>query len=374
VAQGNDKLEGVSKLIGQVYDAALDETLWAGLAPEIAATFDSTSTAVFSFRDRGAEYISNTKNHIALRHEYEEHFNKIDPFTDAGVRFPNRVFTNREVLTEEAYRRTELYQDFCRKIEVFHVLGAVAQVGDGEFDAIGIHRPHDHRAYDETDKQAADRFWPHLRRALQLRRCLAAPGLVAGVAFDALERSGTAALVATDEGRILYANRAAERLLRAGEGIAATGGRLASTRRPLNDRLLALVRAAADTASGSGASPGGAVAIERDERLPLTVLVAPFRPAKDGFGAPLPAAIVFIRDPEQPTVATMALQGLFGLSPAEACIAGQIADGKSTDDIARRHRIAPNTVRMHLKSVFAKTGATGQAQLVSLILRSVAAL
>jgi hypothetical protein len=83
-----------------------------------------------------------------------------------------------------------------------------------------------------------------------------------------------------------------------------------SRRRAAADRLIAPVRSAVDTATGAGTAPGGAMAIDRGDHLPLTVLVAPFRPARDGFGAALPAAIVFVRDPERPTAISLLLQSL----------------------------------------------------------------
>jgi DNA-binding CsgD family transcriptional regulator len=108
--------------------------------------------------------------------------------------------------------------------------------------------------------------------------------------------------------------------------------------------------------------------------LPLTLLVAPFRPARNGFGAPLPATIVFVRDPETPTAMSLALQGLFGLTPAEAAVAGALSEGKSVEEIAALQHIALNTARVHIRNTLAKTGTTRQAQLVALILRSAAAL
>jgi DNA-binding CsgD family transcriptional regulator len=70
----------------------------------------------------------------------------------------------------------------------------------------------------------------------------------------------------------------------------------------------------------------------------------------------------------------LALQGLFGLTIAEACIASMLAEGKSLADIATRQGIALNTIRVHLKNIFAKTSTARQAQLVALILRSVAGM
>ena len=361
-------------LIGQVYDAALDEKLWARLAPEIAATFDSTSTAVFTVGEGSAYYLSATANQEeALRREYEEYYHQVDVWAEGGAKDRlGRVFSSQEILSDPEFEKTEICQDFCRRIEVFHMIGSVFPIGNDEIAAIGIHRPQGGVTYSDKDKQRVAQFLPHLQRALQIRRRLIDPAIKQLAALDALERPGTAILIASRDGRMLYANRNADDLLRAGVGIAVIAGRLATGHRATTDRLAALIRGAVDTAAGSGASPGGALAIEREDRLPLTVLVAPFRPARDGFGAAVPAAIVFIRDPESPTPMILALRGLFGLTPAEACIAGMLAEGRAIDDIASRQGITRNTVRVHLKSIFAKTGTARQAQLVALILRSVA--
>ena len=71
---------------------------------------------------------------------------------------------------------------------------------------------------------------------------------------------------------------------------------------------------------------------------------------------------------------TLVLRSLFGLTPAEACIASMVAEGRSIEDIAARQRISLNTGRVHLKNIFAKTETTRQAQLVALILRTTAVM
>src|SRR5690348_11800972 len=103
-------------------------------------------------------------------------------------------------------------------------------------------------------------------------------------------------------------------------------------------------------------------------------MVAPLRPAKDGFGGSIPAAIVFIRDAEQSTPSIEALRGLFGLTAAEAGVALAIAKGRSLDAIAASHRVSLNTARTHLKNILSKTGTRRQAELVALLLRSVATM
>jgi DNA-binding CsgD family transcriptional regulator len=61
------------------------------------------------------------------------------------------------------------------------------------------------------------------------------------------------------------------------------------------------------------------------------------------------------------------LQALFDLSPAEARVAAMIAEGHSVKTIAEQLSVQPNTIRVQLKAVFAKTGTGRQPELVSLL-------
>jgi len=153
-------------------------------------------------------------------------------------------------------------------------------------------------------------------------------------------------------------------------------GRFSATDRHAAARLAFLIQNVADTAAGLGAAgAGGAIAISRGGgRLPLALQVVPFRPATIGFGAPVPAALVFLRDPEMPSQATEILQDLFGLTPAQAAVAAKLADGRTQAEVAAILRISVHTVRDHLKAIFAKTGTSHQSQLVALLLRSVAGM
>lgn len=363
-------------LIGQLYDAALDETLWPAVAPAIAAVFEAPGTVLFTAENGVAQFVSRTANlDDKAAAEYRDHFHRVDVWAQGGIRQgPGTVLLGQEIIDPAVYTETEIWRDWARKVGNFHLVGAAFAVTSSEVGLLGIHRPQNASTFDVGDRRRVAGFLPHLQRALQTRRRLAEVQIGRDAALDALDRSATATIVAARDGRILYANPLAEALLQAGDGLRAPGGRLMAGRRTTGERLAALIRAAAETAAGQAASAGGALAVERDDRLPLTILVAPFRPARDGFGAALPAAILFIRDPETPTAMGLALQGLFGLTPTEAGVAAALAEGKSVGDIAARHRITHNTARVHVRNILAKTNTACQAQLVLLILRSVAAL
>src|SRR5205814_627159 len=126
--------------------------------------------------------------------------------------------------------------------------------------------------------------------------------------------------------------------------------------------LMRVVREAARTANGVVEAPSRALAIQRPQRLPVTVLVTPLRPSWDRTGTCPPAAMVFIRDPEQGAPAQNTLRELFGLTPAEAAITAALVEGHGLGEIAARFHVGLGTVRSHLKIILSKTGTHRQAQ------------
>ena len=62
------------------------------------------------------------------------------------------------------------------------------------------------------------------------------------------------------------------------------------------------------------------------------------------------------------------ISSFFGLTPAEARLAYEMAMGDGLGACARRLGITPNTARTHLKHVFEKTGTRRQAELLRLLL------
>jgi DNA-binding CsgD family transcriptional regulator len=59
---------------------------------------------------------------------------------------------------------------------------------------------------------------------------------------------------------------------------------------------------------------------------------------------------------------------MHGITRAEARLASMLADGISLEEAAEALLVSIQTVRSQLKSVFAKTGVTRQAELVALLL------
>jgi len=376
----NDQAEGrLLDFVGDLYDAAADPSTWQPLAPKLAGLFGSESCLlqIVDVRAGETQFLGATENFSERWwDDYRAHHYVQDLWVASGLAHLGKTILARETVPGGWLEKSSFVNEFAVTIGVHDVAGAAVALGDGKIGVIGIHRAKNRPGMEEADRKRIESLIPHVSRAMQLTLRFAEAGLGHQASLAGLECTGTATMAVDRNGLILFANRLAEALLRQGAGLGVAQGRLTGLDRRVAARLAFLIRSVADTAAGRApASAGGGIAIRRGEgRLPLTLLVAPFRPRTTGFGAPLPAALIFIRDPEIPTVAAAILQDLFGLTPAQAAVAAKLADGRTQAEVAAILRISVHTVRDHLKAIFAKTGTSHQSQLAALLLRSAAGL
>ncbi|MBI2738731.1 MAG: helix-turn-helix transcriptional regulator [Rhodospirillales bacterium] len=371
----NDE-QRIAELIGSFYDAAMDSKLWAGIGPAIAETMHSPSTALYVHSTRRpSHWLSRTANIDEAAQSYDAYYHKTDVWAQRGGQMEkSRVVFGHELISEREFEETEFYQDWCRKTGQFRVLGTVFDIEGGDVGICGVHRPIWSRMFSEDERQRLGRIFPHLKRALQLRNRFLSEQIEGRASLVALDRTRMAVLVVDRECRILYANGAADDLLRRGDAIRAPLGRIKADSSAQTNDLERLIRAAADTAAGKGKGTGGSLIMKRRDRLPVTVSVAPFRGANAGVTTLEPAAIVLVRDPQKATADAAILEELFGLTAREAAVATRLADGRSIEEVAVERGVSINTARTHLKSIFVKTGTNRQAELVALLLQSVAML
>ena len=366
-------IEPLLQLIDTVYEAALDERRWCGLAPRIAETFASTSTTLQIQRaGESTQILTITENVNSRINDYHAHYWQRDIWVERAVQLigMSRVGSSRDMVSDSEFKETEFYRDWCRYLDVFYVVGAIFPSGPRAFGVLGVHRPRSAGPYDDEDKRLVSHFMPHLQRALRIREHLTQAAVQQRVSVDTLDRCDAAALLVTADGRIIHANRLAEALLADGSALCQRKGRLVGVHETENALLAALIREATRIASVRIAD--GIMTLRRVDRQPLTVLVAPFR--MNMTGHPAAGAIVFVRDPNRSISAIATLRALFQLTPTEARIAQALANGRTIAEIASAHRATLQTVRKQMKIIFAKTGTNRQAQCVAVIWRSIAAI
>lgn len=182
----------------------------------------------------------------------------------------------------------------------------------------------------------------------------------AGLAERALDMLEHALVIVDEAGSVHYRNRLANALLKsAASPLAVSAGILSGRGRELQGELHEAIRLACVQRTPS------ALAASRGTRAPLRLMVVPM----DSASATREAA-VWILAPQSPRLPhPRMLAVLFGLSRAEARLALRLLAGQTPQECAREAGVGVATVRSQLHSMFAKTGARRQAELVALLAR-----
>jgi len=103
----------------------------------------------------------------------------------------------------------------------------------------------------------------------------------------------------------------------------------------------------------------------------LSVLVGPIAELEPELAGSGGGVIVFVSDHDKRRdFPTSALSELWELTPAEARLTARLSSGLGLAEAAAELTIEVSTARQYLKRVFAKTGTSGQSELVLLVGRA----
>jgi DNA-binding CsgD family transcriptional regulator len=282
-------------------------------------------------------------------------------FRGLPVMMRNGVFDDFDIMDGDAIKRHPYYQEFLAKNGLFGFVGIKMAAGE-EIWCVSLQRAKSAELFSRAEKQELASLSDSLSSAAAVSRAL---GYAASdAALEAFEIAGTAVLLVNERGEVVRANGAAERLLNNGSSVRIARKQLAAAD---SDSTAALDRALHRLLwmrTGSALAPP--VPLLRDGASPL--LAYPLKLAKltaNPFSEGR-AMIVLIDPDRRDHPPEEALRNVFKLTHAEARVAARLASGAELNDVSDELGIAKETGRHHLKSIFAKTGARRQAELVML--------
>jgi PAS domain-containing protein len=346
---------------GSAFDQALE--LLCGL-------FDVASAALIDFDaarpDVSAQAAVGLFSGDTVR-RYERDFAALDPAPPAFMTRPaGTAIPTYRMLPEETKRPGVFFSEFFRPVGLEECLGGTLATTNGRFAMVGLHRAPDRVAFDDSDIAKLESLMPHLSRALQLRRAFLALDRRNAALAEACDRVAAGYVGVDPEGRILFANEAARRLSSRDDGLGLDrNGRLYAARREANQRLAEL---AANVAAGGA---GGLAHVPRPKGGAYAVMVAPLfldggidKERRQKRGTLFVIHDPLARLPSSPQL----IAELFRLPPGSAALLAALVAGEELKDYAERTGISMNTVRFHLKTAYARTGAHRQTELVRLII------
>src|SRR5262249_27909980 len=115
--------------------------------------------------------------------------------------------------------RSEFYNDFLRPQGFFHIIGCVPFANDDFLAVLRVIRPRSAPPFGRREAALIHRLMPHLSRALLLHERLGAAAARRDEALEVLDWFPTGVLLLDSTGHVLVANRVAEEILAAGDGL-----------------------------------------------------------------------------------------------------------------------------------------------------------
>jgi DNA-binding CsgD family transcriptional regulator/GAF domain-containing protein len=374
-----DPADQLLPLVEKLYEAAGGQAGWEGFLGALGTTVRAVIPAIF-LHDRptdpatlavtvgmdptwGAAYDSYYIKHDLRRRKI-------------WTLPPGEAFVGSALVPDGELLRSEFYNDFLRPQGFFHILGAVPLKTDDAFGVLRVIRPRSAPAFGRDEVELVRRLVPHLARALGLARQLAVAEARRNELVEALDWFPTAVLLLDRRGRVVAANRSAEDLLAAGDGLRIDRDGLRAVAAADTLALRQMLAATADpTAQGSARSDGTLSIARPSPRRPLNLLVAPLRTPIAPDARARAQVAVFVTDPDRVAIAPVGrLQHYLGITRAEADLVLLLAQGHRLEEAADQLGVTVNTARTQLKRALAKTGTGRQAELVRLALSTPATL
>jgi DNA-binding CsgD family transcriptional regulator len=367
----------LSALIGLLYESALDEQLWEGMAERVAKAFDAPSAVIkINQPDQDSVDILQMTDNFAVAASdpaWADHWHRHDRWVqEVNRRKLKGAVNNAALMSDAELTSTSFYNEWLRPLMIHSVVGAVVPMGPKDHGVIGIHRPHGSAHFEQDDLRRLNALIPHLQLALRLRRHLHSTHLGMQALDQALDAVRLAIVAVDHESKVLFANKAAEAMLKESGHLTVQAGRLCA--RPIKDdaELRHQIRAASHLTPNSTPC---VMRLGQGGPSPVSLAFVPLTHKAHELNSHGLATLVLIRGLDDSTdKAAEALRHLFGLTPAEARVTIALAQGQGLEEIATHYSIGIGTVRTHLKNAMSKTATNRQPQLVALVWHSVGPL
>jgi len=355
------------RTISNIYDAALAPDLWPAALQSVMDEAGAVGAgySLFNKRTERVEWLSQSGPLVGREADYFSHYHALDHYRPILEVLPaGRWLWISECLPETVLRHDEWYNDYLLRAGIDDALSARLFESASHVVVFGVSHGNDRAPFTAAGTAALQELLEPLAKAARLHTELGGLGWEPAIALRALDQLAAAVIVADSDGRVIQANRAAERVLQRGDGLTVRDGKLGALHVFDSERFDASIAAAA-AEQKTGAAIGRMRIRRHDGHPPYMLTVAPLGADLALYGRSL--ALIVFGDPDEKTPSERELAEFFRLSPAESRLAVALLAGKKLVEIAADFGVQITTLRTQLSSILRKTGVTRQVDLIRLL-------
>jgi DNA-binding CsgD family transcriptional regulator/PAS domain-containing protein len=365
--------EELSELIGGIYDATLDPSLWIGVLAGIADFVGGTTAGLLS-KDTISK-IGNVHYNFGVSEQYirlyQETYWRFDPLAPLLFYPVEQVITISDVMSFEEQQESRFYREWVEPQGWCDAANVILEKSATGFSLLSVIRSARQGMVNAEMRRRMHLVAPHVRRAVLISRVIELKTTQADTFAATLDGLSAAMFLVDAEGRIVHANAAGHAMLDDGSFIRVVNGRLA----PVNSdaaQTLKDVFAAADLDDNAVGTKGISVPLvarEGEQVLAHALPLCSGTRSDTGKTYHAAAALFVHKAPVDAPPPPEAIAKTYKLTPSELRVLLATVEVGGGRDVAEALGISENTVKTHLKRLYAKTGATRQADLVKLLAR-----
>src|SRR4051794_4362500 len=224
----NEAVE-VSSLIGDIYDAALDATMWPCVLQRMCRFVGGSASTLYS-EDSATK---TGKSHYTWGFDrrygwlYYDRYIEHNPFTTAQVFFDvEEVISVADIVSHEEFRETLFYREWVRPQGFIDAASAVLEKSATSFAAISVIRHERHGVIDDDARARMGVLVPHVRRAVLIGQVIELHKTEASTFADTFDGLSAGVFLVDATGRIVHANRSGQAMTGDAKVMRAATGRL----------------------------------------------------------------------------------------------------------------------------------------------------
>lgn len=362
----------LSGLISRIYETAFDPKLWPGVLQEIASYFDAHAGIVLSHPTVAT--LAPISIRLNIPDEgwsiYEQEYWKEDIWVMAlkekGLHRSGLITVGEEIVPRRQMVSSRFFNECLRLTETQGLCTTIVTDGNDPFATLPTYFAFFRKpGYDEFEPEPAralmELIAPHVRNALRVFWQLGVERELRGTREKALDAMGFGVLIFDSQGRISYRNTAAREAIEQ-SGLKMEHDFLSAEDPAVRDRAARAIRLALQGRGtmlrlGIVATDMYWLFVPMTDRAVANAIIS----NRDWAGRTAMA----ITSVSKPLGRLELFAVAHGLTPAETRItSGLLLHEGSLGNLAKELRISTNTVRTHLKHIFAKTGCKSQRELI----------
>lgn len=364
-----------ARLIELIYEAPIEKEPWTSFLHYFRTRINADSV-LMSFRlpwDDGESIDIDDSQWYdrTIRELYYKKYSAQNPLDYEAMRV-GCIYSFEDFVSREEFIETPFYKEFCEPLRIEYAFAVYLGDYNGLRTWISCSRGKDRGAFTAAEIDYSRRAIPHLQRALNIFSLLEQYKSSKSIYSKTIDSMNIGAVLLDRSGSITEKNGSAEAIIAENRCVTEHNYRLAFLSPSDHQRYEYLIATLLDEHSSTDYE--SMVAGNGSDRLSL--LMRKIRRLTSDEFVHAPAVIVYLKQPmqEQAIAATRLVSSLFGLTTTEARLAVMLANGQTLDEVRNNLGVTEQTARTYCKRVFAKTGTNRQAELVRLVLTSLANL